>query len=51
MDILFMSNFKKWNEELKIKKTCVYTDYTIFYKIRIFNLFYKPSSPFNNITP
>ena len=29
MDILFMSNFKKWNEELKIKKTLIVTDYTI----------------------
>jgi hypothetical protein len=24
-----MSNFKKWNEELKIKKTLIVTDYTI----------------------
>jgi hypothetical protein len=29
MDILFMSNFKKWIIELKIKKTLIVTDQTI----------------------
>ncbi len=31
MDILFMSNFQKWNKELKIKKTLIVTDQTINY--------------------
>ena len=29
MDILFMSNFKKWNEELKQKNMQFITDQTI----------------------
>ena len=33
MDILFMSNFKKWNKELKIKKRAFTLNKPYIYKI------------------